>query len=63
MVAVCGLDDRSLISTRWFKYDRDDLCVNKSQFFPVIFEPPCIMAGCGLDDFSLIRIRPELLEF
>ena len=26
--------------TRWFKYDRDDLCVNKSQFVPVIFEPP-----------------------
>ena len=29
-------------STRWFKYDRDWLCVNKSQFVPVIFEPPCI---------------------
>jgi hypothetical protein len=29
------------ILTRWFKYDRDDLCVNKSQFVPVIFEPPC----------------------
>jgi hypothetical protein len=28
--------------TRWFKYDRDDLCVNKSRFVPVIFEPPCI---------------------
>jgi hypothetical protein len=28
--------------TRWFKYDRDWLCVNKSQFVPVIFEPPCI---------------------
>jgi hypothetical protein len=22
-------------NTRWFKYDRDDLCVNKSQFVPV----------------------------
>jgi hypothetical protein len=31
------------IYTRWFKYDRDYLCVNKSQFVPVIFEPPCIM--------------------
>jgi hypothetical protein len=30
------------INTRWFKYDRDYLCVNKSQFVPVIFEPPCI---------------------
>ena len=29
-------------NTRWFKYDRDYLCVNKSQFVPVIFEPPCI---------------------
>jgi hypothetical protein len=29
--------------TRWFKYDRDYLCVNKSQFVPVIFEPPCII--------------------
>jgi hypothetical protein len=29
------------LDTRWFKYDRDDLCVNKSQFVPVIFEPPC----------------------
>jgi hypothetical protein len=28
-------------STRWFKYDRDDLCVNKSQFVPVIFELTC----------------------
>jgi hypothetical protein len=31
-------------NTRWFKYDRDDLCVNKSQFVPVIFEPPCNLA-------------------
>jgi hypothetical protein len=29
------------IHTRWFKYDWDYLCVNKSQFVPVIFEPPC----------------------
>jgi hypothetical protein len=29
--------------TRCFKYDRDDLCVNKPQFVPVIFEPPCIL--------------------
>jgi hypothetical protein len=28
--------------TRWLKYDWDYLCVNKSQFVPVIFEPPCI---------------------
>jgi hypothetical protein len=30
-----------VLCTRWFKYDRDDLCVNKSQSVPVIFEPPC----------------------
>jgi hypothetical protein len=30
-----------LLRTRWFKYDLDYLCVNKSQFVPVIFEPPC----------------------
>jgi hypothetical protein len=28
-------------NTRWFKYYRDYLCVNNSQFVPVIFEPPC----------------------
>jgi hypothetical protein len=32
-----------MLSTRWFKYDWDDLCVNKLQFVPVIFEPPCII--------------------
>jgi hypothetical protein len=30
------------VCTRWFKYDRNSLCVNKPQFVPVIFEPPCI---------------------
>jgi hypothetical protein len=30
------------IYTKWFKYDWDYLCVKKSQFVPVIFEPPCI---------------------
>ena len=32
---------RWCITTRWFKYDWDYLCVNNSQFVPVIFEPPC----------------------
>jgi hypothetical protein len=35
----------SPLTTRWFKYDRDDLCVTKSQFVPVIFEPPCIITS------------------
>ena len=30
------------IYTRWFKYDRDYLCVNCKQSVPVIFEPPCV---------------------
>ena len=34
-------DDDDDDDTRWFKYDRDYLCMNKSQFVPVIFEPPC----------------------
>jgi hypothetical protein len=42
--------------TRWFKYDRDDLCVNKSQFVPVIFEPPCI----SLQDYVSVFL-PELV--
>jgi hypothetical protein len=37
----CGLVCDDDLTTRWFKYDRDYLCVNKSQFVPVIFEPPC----------------------
>jgi hypothetical protein len=37
-------DERSNKYTRWFKYDRDWLCVNKSQFVPVIFQPPCTSA-------------------
>jgi hypothetical protein len=39
-----GLFVSRLVYTRWFKYDRDYLCVNKSQFVPVIFEPPCILS-------------------
>jgi hypothetical protein len=54
---------RALLSTRWFKYDRDYLCVNKSQFIPVIFEQPftydthkynlmgkpCVVTGCNTE--------------
>jgi hypothetical protein len=38
----------SSLNTRLFKYDRDYLCVNKSQFVPVIFEPPCIFNSVDL---------------
>jgi hypothetical protein len=41
-----------LICTRWFKYDRDYLCVNKSQFVPVIFEPPCIYSRVPEQKFA-----------
>ena len=27
--------------TKWFKYDRDCLCVNLVTSVPAIFEPPC----------------------
>ena len=39
--ALCEKSCNKCCNTRWFKYDRDDLCVNRSQFVPVIFEPPC----------------------
>jgi hypothetical protein len=39
-------------NTRFFKYDRDYLCVNKSQFVPVIFEPPCIFQSSTLNHFK-----------
>jgi hypothetical protein len=42
--------------TRWFKYDRDYLCVNKSQFVPVIFEPPCIKNKL-LREFKPINLK------
>ena len=49
---------RSLVNTRWFKYDRDYLCVNKSQFVPVIFEPPCIHISFA-DFIRLTTITPS----
>jgi hypothetical protein len=39
----CTTRQKDHLVTRWFKYDRDWLCVNKSQFVPVIFEPPCTL--------------------
>jgi hypothetical protein len=36
---TCSGASESSSCTRWFKYDRDYLCVNKSQSVPVIFEP------------------------
>jgi len=32
-------------NTRWFKYDRDCLCVNLATSVLVIFEPPCTQPG------------------
>jgi hypothetical protein len=43
--------------TRWFKYDRDYLCVNKSQFVPVIFEPPCIFSGDSNRTLGATQVR------
>ena len=44
--------------TRWFKYDRDCLCVNRSQFVPVIFEPPCTCLN--FSHFSPPRAATEI---
>jgi hypothetical protein len=41
-VHLCVFRSVVVSHTRWLKYDRDYLCVKKSQFVPVIFEPPCI---------------------
>jgi hypothetical protein len=46
-----------VIRTRWFKYDRDDLCVNKSQFVPVIFEPPCTLTVLLLSHSKSVRSK------
>jgi hypothetical protein len=45
----------TVYNRRWFKYGREDLCVNKSQFFSVIFEPPCI--SLLLADTFTTRVR------
>jgi hypothetical protein len=46
-------------STGRFKYDRDWLCVNKSQFVPVIFEPPCSLRVFEIRDLGLY-INPRV---
>ena len=51
----------SNICTRWFKYDRDDLCVSKSQFVPVIFEPPCILIFDALMIFNFVADEWKLV--
>jgi hypothetical protein len=47
-------------NTRWFKYDRDDLCVNKSQFVPIIFEPPCTYTTPASFKFIVIQSAHNL---
>jgi hypothetical protein len=58
----------SVNNRRWFKYDRDYLCVNKSQFVPVIFDPPCTYTGLTpltKDDLGArhLNIARDLLLF
>jgi hypothetical protein len=65
---VCDQDRRpGQVNTRWFKYDRDCLCVNKSQFVPVIFEPPCKLTpfttnfwGLGQDWRTFLRTFAQI---
>jgi hypothetical protein len=49
-------------NTRWFKYDRDYLCVNKSQFVPVIFEPPCIFLNIPFLNISFWHPKKKKKE-
>jgi hypothetical protein len=50
-------------NARWFKYDRDYVCVNKSQFVPVIFEPPCTLKSYVIGiNFEILCI-PAVLKF
>jgi hypothetical protein len=44
------------LCTRCFKYDRDCLCVNKSQFVTVIFEPPCTLISHSLSSLLAIYV-------
>ena len=47
------------LCTRWLKYDRDWLCVNKPQSVPVIFEPPWPCNFCSLRLRSIIySVKP-----
>jgi hypothetical protein len=45
-----------------------DLCVNKSQFFPVIFEPPCSyvergVSGDAVGSGTALQARSSLFRF
>ena len=51
-----------VLCTRWFKYDRDCLCVNLVTSFPVIFEPPCIIVFFSLN-FSFFDMFLFLKNF
>jgi hypothetical protein len=50
----------AVIITRWFKYHRNYLCVNKSQFVLVIFEPLCIMIAAAADLNATLNFRDWL---
>jgi hypothetical protein len=58
---LLSVTDLPTLSIRWFKYDRDYLCVNKSQFVPVIFEPPCIYRARRQNALRAV-ISAELLK-
>jgi hypothetical protein len=67
---VVFVDHEMLLLTRWFKYDRDYLCVKKSQFVLVIFEPPCKLqfivfmeeVHIGSDPIKQIEIKKSELN-
>jgi hypothetical protein len=59
----CHTTDFVFYITRWFKYDQDYLYVNKSQFVPVIFEPPCILHVLAIVKRTPYRNAFTLLSF
>ena len=58
-VSVYGVISQATmwLFTRWFKYDRDWLCINKSQFVPVIFEPPCTNI---LEMYTIVKTQSKI---
>ena len=56
------------INTRWFKYDRDYLCVNLATSVPVMFEPTCIFIVISVavkrtDFIKELEVHNDLIFF
>jgi hypothetical protein len=63
LLPFCGTPRLVTVCKRWFKYDRDWLCVNKSQCVPIIFQPPCTREIQTHPLFTLTFCFYEVLRF